>query len=62
MELTLENLVNEIVKQESIYHDYMLESENLFGRESDDCKFWKSKWLVLRNLAKKFNFVDKLER
>lgn len=35
MELTLDNLVNEIVKQESIYHDYMLESENLFGRESN---------------------------
>lgn len=62
MELTLENLVNDIVKYESIYHDYMLESENLFCRESDDFKFWKSKWLVLRNLAKKFNFVDKFER
>lgn len=62
MELTLENLVNEIVKQEYIYHDYMLESENISGRESDNYKLWRSKWLVLRNLAKKFNFVDKLER
>lgn len=62
MELTLENLIDEIVKYESIYHDYMLESENLFGRESDDFKFWNAKWLVLRNLAKKFDFVDKLER
>ena len=62
MELTLENLVNEIVKYESIYHDYMLESENLFGRESDDFKFWNAKWLALYNLASKFDFVDKLQR
>lgn len=62
MELTLENLVNEIVKYESIYHDYMLESEDLFGRESDDFKFWNAKWLVLRSLANKFDFVDKMQR
>ena len=62
MKLTLENLVNEIIKYESTYHSFMLESENLFGKESDDFKFWKSKWSVLYNLAKKFNFVDKLER
>lgn len=62
MELTLENLVNEIVKQESIYHDYMLESENLFGKKSGDFRFWKSKWSVLYNLALKFDFVDKLKR
>lgn len=62
MELTLENLVDEIIKYESTYHSFMLESENLFGKESDDFKFWKSKWSVLYNLAKKFNFVDKLER
>ena len=30
MELTLENLVNEIVKYKSTYHNFMLESENLF--------------------------------
>lgn len=62
MELTLENLVNEIIKYESIYHDYMLESENLFGKESNDFKFWNAKWSVLYNLANKFDFVDKLKR
>lgn len=39
MELTLDNLVNEIVKYESTYHNFMLESENLFGKESNDFKF-----------------------
>ena len=62
MELTLENLVNEIIKYESTYHNYMLESENLFGRESDNFRFWKSKWIVLHNFAVKFDFVDKLKR
>lgn len=62
MELTLENLVNEIIKQESIYYNYMLESENLFGRESNGFRFWKSKWIVLYNFAVKFDFADKLKR
>lgn len=62
MELNLDNLVNEIIKQESIYHDHMLESENLFGRESNNFRFWKSKWIVLHNFAVKFDFEDKLKR
>ena len=62
MELTLENLVNEIIKHESTYHNFMLESEDLFGKESNDFKFWNAKWSVLYNLAEKFNFVDKLKR
>ena len=62
MELTLENLVNEIVKQESTYHSFMLDSEKLFGKESNDFRFWKSKWSVIYDLAKKFDFVDKLKR
>lgn len=62
MELTIENLVNEIIKYESTYHNFMLESENLFGKESNDFKLWNAKWSVLYNLAKKFDFVDRLER
>lgn len=62
MELTLENLVNEIIKYESTYHSFMLESENLFGKESNDFKFWNAKWSALYNIASKFDFVDKLKR
>ena len=62
MELTLENLVNEIVKHESTYHNFMLESENLFGKESNDFKFWNAKWPILYDIAAKFDFVDKLQR
>lgn len=62
MELTLENLVNEIVKYESIYHNFMRESENLFGKESEAYKFWSAKWTIFYDLATEFNFVDKLKR
>lgn len=62
MELTLENLVNEIVKQESLYRAIMIGAKNSFDKESDDFKFWNSKWSVFYDLARKFDFVDKLER
>lgn len=62
MELTLDNLVSEIIKYESEYRSLMIESKNLFGKESNDFKFWNSKWSVYYNLAEKFYFVDKLIR
>ena len=62
MELTLENLVNEIVKQEFQYRSFMIGAKNSFGNESKDFKLWYSKWSVLYNLAKKFDFADKLKR
>ena len=62
MGLTLENLVNEIVKYESIYYKFMMESKKLFGKESKDFKFWNAKWSILYDIAVKFDFVDKLQR
>lgn len=62
MELTLENLVNEIVKQEYIYYKFMMGSKKFFGEESKDFKFWNSKWSVLYGLAKKFDLLSKLKR
>ena len=62
MELTLENLVDEIVNYEHVYHKFMIESENLFGKESNDFKLWSAKWEMFYILALKFGFVDKLKR
>lgn len=62
MELTLENLVNEIVNQEYRYYLAMIYVEETFGESSDYYEDWKSKWSVLYNLAVKFNFIDKLKR
>ena len=46
----------------TLYHNFMLESENLFGKESNDFKFWNAKWPILYDIAAKFDFVDKLQR
>lgn len=62
MELTLENLVNEIIKQEFEYHNSMVYAKYAMGIDSKDFHYWNSKWSVLYNLAKKFDFVDKLQR
>jgi hypothetical protein len=62
MELTLENLVDEIVELE--YSCYLARNyaEEVFGKESDYYTYWDSKLSVLYNLAEKFNFLDKLKR
>ena len=62
MELTLENLIDEIVDREHIYHTCMINSGSLLGEDSADFKKWKDRWTVLYNLAVKFDFVDKLKR
>ena len=62
MELTLDNLVNEIVKQESQYRSLMIESERVYGKTYEETKFWRSKWSTFYNLALKFDFADKLKR
>ena len=62
MELTLDNLVSEIIKYESEYRSLMLEAKKFFGKESNDFKFWNSKWSVYYNLAREFDFVDNLIR
>lgn len=62
MEFTLENLVDEIVKEESEYRSLMIEAEEVLGNTHEETKFWRSKWSVLYNLARKFGFTDKLER
>ena len=62
MELTLENLIDEIIKQESQYRSLMIEAEEMYGETYELTKFFRSKWSVFYNLASKFDFVDKLER
>ena len=62
MELTLENLVNEIVKQESEYRSLMIKSEEDYGKTHEETKFWRSKWSAFYTLAKDFGFIDKLKR
>ncbi len=62
MELTLENLINEIIEREYRYYLCMIHAEKTFGEDSNYYEHWKFKWLVLYNLAVKFNFLDKLKR
>lgn len=62
MELTLDNLVNEIVEQEYRCYSFMNYAEETFGEDSHYYEYWKAEWSVLYNLAEKFNFVDKLKR
>ena len=62
MELTLENLMNEIIKQESQYRSLMIEAEETYGKTNEETKFWRSKWSAFYTLAKDFDFVDKLKR
>ena len=62
MELNLGNLVNEIIEQEYLYHSAMVSARSSFGEDSEDYKFWRTKWSVFYTLAKKFDFVDKLQR
>ena len=62
MELTLENLVNEIVDKECVYHTCMINSGNFFGEDSDEFKKWKVRWKEVYNLALKFGFTDKLNK
>lgn len=62
MELTLENLVNEIVKQESEYRSLMIEAEEMYGKTYELTKFFRSKWSAFYALAKDFGFIDKLKR
>ena len=62
MELNLENLVNEIVKQESEYRSLMIEAEKTYGKTHEETKFWRAKWSAFYNLAKEFDFLAKLKR
>ena len=62
MELTLENLVNEIVKKEYEYRSIMECSKDEFGIDSKEFHFWNAKRSTLYNIARKFGFVDKLKR
>ena len=62
MELTLENLVNEIVKKEFECYNSMIESKYIFGEESQEYILCKTNWLTFYNIAHKFRFVDKLKR
>lgn len=62
MELTLENLVNEIVNLEYSCYTFMVYAKEAYGEYSDYYKYWNSKCSVLYNLAVKFNFLDKLKR
>lgn len=57
-----ETLIDYIIKYEFYYYRLMSETKILFGEESNDFKFWNAKWSVFYNLARKFDFVDKLKR
>ena len=62
MELTLENLMNEIIEEEYVYNLFMNGAKKSFGEDSDCYKCFRSKWASFYSLALKFNFVDKLKR
>ena len=64
MELTIENLVDEIVKQEQICYLNMLDAKSKYKEESSDFifKYWYAKWWVLYNLGSKFGFADKFKK
>ncbi len=62
MELTLENLVDEIIEQEYIYNSLMNGAKESLGEDSEYYKYCKSKWAEFYCLALKFGFTDKLKR
>ena len=62
MELTIENLVNEIVKKEYEYRFMMMYAKDFYGIDSKEFHFWNAKRSTLYNLARKFGFVDKIEK
>lgn len=62
MELTLENLVNEIIEQEYIYNSLMNGAKESLGEDNEETKFWRAKWSAFYNLARKLGFTDKLKR
>lgn len=62
MELTLENLVNEIVEKEYRCYLNMLCAKRLDGSDSFYFNYWNSRRSILYTIANKFGFVDKLKR
>lgn len=62
MELNLDNLVNEIVNQESVYRSLMMDAKKVFGSDSKEFHLWNQKWSAFYNLAREFGFEDKLIR
>lgn len=61
MELTLENLVDEIIEQEYTYNLFMNGAKKSLGEDSDVYKCARSKWDAFYSLALKFDFADKLK-
>ena len=62
MELTFDNLVNEITEQEYIYNSLMNGAKKSLGEDSEYYKYCKNKWEEFYGIALKFNFVSKLKR
>lgn len=60
MELNLDNLVEEIVKQESRYRYLMVYAKENYGEDYYFYNYWEAKWSILYYIAVKFGFVDKL--
>lgn len=62
MELTLDNLVNYIIDEESSCHDTFLRYVEEFGKDSPVTLSAIARWASYYKIAKEFGFIDKLKR
>lgn len=62
MELTLENLINYIIDEESSFYATLLKYEEEFGTYSPVTKIARARWGSHYKIAKEFGFSDKLKR
>lgn len=62
MELTLDNLVNYIINEESSCYATLLKYEKEFGIDSPIASRARARWGSYHKIAKEFVFRDKLKR
>ena len=62
MELTLDNLVNYILNEESSCYVTLLKYEEEFGTDSSATSRARARWGSHYKIAKEFGFSDKLKR
>lgn len=62
MELTLENLVNYIINEESSCYATLLKYEKEFGIDSPVTSRARARWGSNYKIAKEFGFSDKIKR
>ena len=62
MELTLDNLVNYILKEESEAFEKMKDYGEVLGEDAPETSRKRAYWKAYFKIAKEFGFSDKLKR